>query len=152
MARQKDVEASIPAGARPAFEAIVALTDRLCSEHLNAEYADLCRKLATALARKRPSPLIRGKLGVWACAIVRVIGWVNYLDDRSQTPHMKLTAIDQAFGVAENTGQSKSKTIRDMVKIRLNDPQWTLPSRAGKTPSAWIIQAHRKGIPPNLIG
>ena len=73
------------------------------------EYQALCRKLAAALARKRPSPLTRGKPEVWACAVVRVIGWVNFLDDSSQTPHMKLTAIDKAFGVAESTGQGKAK-------------------------------------------
>jgi hypothetical protein len=28
----------------------------------------LCRKLVAALARKRPSPLTRGKPEVWACA------------------------------------------------------------------------------------
>ena len=31
--------------------------DQFCKEHLNEEYAVLCRKLAEKLARKRPSPL-----------------------------------------------------------------------------------------------
>ena len=89
----------------------------------------LCRKLAAALARKRPSPLTRGKPEVWACAVVRVIGWVNFLDDSSQTPHMKLTAIDKAFGVAESTGQGKAKAIRDLLKIRQFDFHWMLRQR-----------------------
>ncbi len=117
MARHQEAEASIPAAARPAYDAIVALTDHFCGEHLNDEYAALCRKLAGALARKRPSPLTKGKPDVWACAIVRVIGWVNFLGDRSKTPYMKLTDIDQAFGVAESTGQGKAKAIRDLLKI-----------------------------------
>jgi hypothetical protein len=61
--------------------------------------------------RKRPSPLLSCKPNVWACGIIRTIGWGNFLDDRSQTPHMKLTAIDKAFGVGESTGQGKSKLI-----------------------------------------
>ncbi len=39
---------------------IVGLIDQFCREHLNEEYAGLCRKLAENLARKRPSPLVSG--------------------------------------------------------------------------------------------
>jgi tetratricopeptide (TPR) repeat protein len=99
---------------------------------------------------------------------VRTIGWVNFLDDSSQTPHMKLPAIDQVFGVAQATGQAKSKAIRDLLKIRLFDTEWTLPSRIGQNPMAWMIQvngllvdarsmpreiqeeAFRKGLIPHL--
>jgi hypothetical protein len=38
----------------------VALTDAFCREHLDAECEALCRKLAAALARKRPPALARG--------------------------------------------------------------------------------------------
>ena len=85
---------------------LIEMTDSFCKEFLNDEYAELCRKLATALARKRPSPLLQGKLETWACGIVRTIGWVNFLDDRSQKPHMKLPFIDKAFGVAESTARA----------------------------------------------
>jgi hypothetical protein len=139
---QPGKEPSIPATARPAYEAVVSLTDAFCREHLNEEYEALCRKLAGALARKRPSPLPSGKPETWACGIVRTIGWVNFLDDRSRRPHLKLTAIDKAFGVAESTGQGKSKAIRTMLKIRPFDPQWTLPSRMDENPMAWMIEVN----------
>lgn len=121
---------------------IVGLIDQFCREHLNEEYAVLCRRLAEKLARKRPSPLVSGKPNTWACGIVRTIGWVNYLDDRSQKPHMKLTAIDKAFGVGESTGQGKSMLIRKMLKIRTMDPAWSLPSRIDKNPAVWMIQVN----------
>jgi len=101
----------------PILELIVAMTNQFCREKLNEEYAVLCRHLAEKLARKRPSPLLGGKPETWACGIIRTIGWVNFLDDSSNKPHMKLTAIDKAFGVGESTGQGKSKTIRTMLKI-----------------------------------
>ncbi|MBL8816481.1 MAG: hypothetical protein JNL58_10660 [Planctomyces sp.] len=91
-----------------AIEEIFGLVDAFCREHLNEEYGELCRLLTEKLARKRPSPLVSGKPHSWACGIVRTIGWVNFLDDRTQKPHMKLTAIDKAFGVGGSTGQSKS--------------------------------------------
>jgi hypothetical protein len=139
---QPGKEPSIPATARPAYEAVVSLTDAFCREHLNEEYEALCRKLAGMLARKRPSPLPSGKPETWACGIVRTIGWVNFLDDPSRRPHLKLTAIDKAFGVAESTGQGKSKAIRTMLKIRTYDPQWTLPSRMDENPMAWMIEVN----------
>ena len=170
MPRKTDREPPIPAAARPAHDAIVALTDAFCREHLNAEYEALCRKLAGVLARKRPSPLARGKPAVWACAVVRVIGWVNFLDDSSNSPHMKLTAIDRAFGVAESTGQGKAKVIRGLLKIRQFDFRWMLRQRVEESPMAWMIsvngfimdarqlrrevqeEAYRKGLIPYIPG
>jgi hypothetical protein len=168
MARQRGRETSIPAPARPAYDTIVGLTDGFCRYHLNYEYSVLCRRLAGVLARKRPCPLARGKPEVWACAILRVIGRVNCLGDSSQTPHLKPTAIDRALGVSQGTGPAKAKTIRDLLKIRQFDTEWTLPSRVGQNPMAWMIQvnglavdargmpreiqeeAYRKGLIPYL--
>ena len=121
---------------------IVGMTDQFCREHLNDEYAVLCRKLAEKLARKRPSPLLSGKPNTWACGIVRTIGLVNFLDDRSQNPHMKLTAIDKVFGVGESTGQGKSKLIRNLLKIRRFDHEWTLPSRMDENPLIWMLEVN----------
>ena len=127
---------------RPVFEEIASLVDAFCRERLNEEYAVLCGKLVEALARKRPSPLLRGNPNTWACGVVRTIGWVNYLDDSSRTPHIKLTAIDKAFGVAESTGHGKSKTIRTMLKIRQFDHRWPLPSQMDDNPMIWMLEVN----------
>ena len=140
MAKRTKGAARIADEVQPAFEEIAGLVEAFCRKHLNDEYAVLCRKLTEKLARKRPSPLVSGKPSTWACGIVRTIGWVNYLDDRSQKPHMKLTAIDKAFGVGESTGQGKSKLIRKMLKIRNSDPAWTLPGRMDQKPDGWMIE------------
>jgi hypothetical protein len=134
--------APIPAAAKPTYDAIVALTDRFSQAHLTYEYQMLCRKLAGVLGRKRPAPLTRGKPEVWACAILRVIGWVNFLDDSSQQPHMKLTAIDKAFGVAESTGQGKAKAIRELLKIRQFEFRWMLRRRIEESTVAWMIEVN----------
>jgi hypothetical protein len=121
---------------------ITGLIDQFCREHLNDEYAVLCRKLAEKLARKRPSPLLHGKPATWASGIVRTIGWVNFLGDPSQTPHMKMTDIDQGFGVSEASGSAKSKTIRDLLRMRPFDPDWTLPSRMDDNPLVWMLNVN----------
>jgi hypothetical protein len=68
---------------QPRFQEICALTDMLCEEKLNGEYATLCRELAAVLARKRPSPLNGGQVKTWACGIVYTVGSVNFLFDKS---------------------------------------------------------------------
>ncbi len=129
-------------GKDEAVEQIAALVDAFCREQLNEEYAALCGKLVAKLARKRPSPLISGKPSSWACGIVRTIGWVNFLDDKTQEPHMKLTAIDKSFGVGESTGQGKSMLIRKMLHIRPMDPAWSLGSVIDQNPMTWMIEVN----------
>jgi hypothetical protein len=133
---------SIPAAIQGKYDAIWALVEPFCREHLNEEYAALCGQLLATLARKRPSPLLSGKEAAWACGIVRTIGMVNFLDDPSQTPHMKTGAIDAAFGVSTGTGQGRSKTIRDLLKIGRFEPQWTLTSRLADNPMVWFVQVN----------
>jgi hypothetical protein len=121
---------------------INGLIDQFCREHLNDEYAMLCRKLAEKLGRKRPSPLLHGKPQTWASGIVRTIGRVNFLGDPSQTPHMKMTDIDEGFGVSEASGSAKSKVIRDLLRLRPFDPEWTLPSRMDDNPLVWMLNVN----------
>ena len=142
MAKRKGADVGMAEEEQAVFEEIAGLVDAFCREHLNDEYALLCRRLTEKLARKRPSPLGSGKPNTWACGIVRTIGWVNFLDDRTQKPHMKLTAIDKAFSVGESTGQGKSMLIRKMLKIRPMDPAWSLRSRMDENPMAWMIQVN----------
>lgn len=125
-----------------AAQVIVGLCDQFCQDHLNDEYAAMCRKLTEKLARKRPSPVLSGKPNAWACGIVRTIGMVNFLDDPSQQPHLKLAAIDQALGVVESTGQGKSRLIRKLLKIMQLDPEWTLPSRLDNNPLVWMLSVN----------
>ena len=118
------------------------MTDAFCREFLNEEYADQCRKLAAALGRKRPSPLLRGRRETWASGVVRTIGWANFLHDPSQSPHLKLCSIDDAFGIAESTGAAKQKEIRTMFRIRQFDPIWTLPSKMDDNPMVWMLEVN----------
>src|SRR5271169_2532180 len=148
MAKRKSPGVGIAEEVQPVFEQIAGLVDAFCKEHLNEEYADLCRRLTEKLARKPPSPLVSGKPNTWACGIVRTIGWVNYLDDRSQKPHMKLTAIDKAFGVGESTGQGKSMLIRKMLKIHQFDWHWLLPSQIESYPIIWTVNVN--GLPMDI--
>lgn len=132
----------IPKAMAEKFAAITALTDTFCTEYLNDEYRTMIHRVVGALARKRPSPLARGKENVWAAAAVHAVGRVNFLDDSSRTPHCKPTLIYKHFGIAESTGQNKSKEIRDLLKMGHFAPEWTLPSELANNPMAWMIQVN----------
>jgi hypothetical protein len=129
----------VPKQMQAKFEEIVSLTDTFCQKHLNEEYAQLCRKLAAALSRKRPSPLAKGKVNTWACGIVHALGMVNFLFDPSQTPHMSASEIYQQFGVSQSTGSAKSKQVRDAMDMYPLDPKWCVPSNIDKNPLAWMV-------------
>jgi hypothetical protein len=133
---------SVPASVEPAYSAIVNLTDAVCEKHLNSEYAALARRLAATLARKRPSPILRGKPEIWACAILYALGTVNFLFDKSQTPHMRADELCAVFGVSQSSGANKAKLIRDMLNMYQLDPNWCLPSRVDENPLIWILQVN----------
>lgn len=100
----------------------------------------MIQQVVGALARKRPSPLLRGKDNVWAAAAVHAVGRVNFLDDASQTPHCKPKVIYEYFGIAESTGQNKSKEVRDVLHMGYLSSAWTLPSRLERNPRVWMVQ------------
>ena len=127
---------------KPTVEAIVGLTDRLCREHLTDEYATLSRELAATLARKRPSPLLQGRLSTWACGITYTIGNVNFLWDHSQTPHLRARDLCGLFGVSQSAGSAKAREIMRLLRIVQFDPRWCLPSKLAGNPLAWLIQVH----------
>ncbi|MBF0551338.1 MAG: hypothetical protein HQK60_12475 [Deltaproteobacteria bacterium] len=160
----------VPDRMKPIYDAIVSLTDEVCNKHLNEEYAKLARQAAAALARKRLSPLLQGKVESWACGIVYALGFVNFLFDKSQKPHMSATELCKAFGLSAGTGASKSKAVRDTLDMVQMDPNWCLPSRIDNNFFAWTITvdglpmdarslpvelqevAYRKGLIPYIPG
>mgnify|MGYP000256471619 CR=1 FL=1 len=124
------------------FDVITQLTDDFCKEHLNDEYAQVCRKMTAKLARKRPSPLANGRVNTWAVGIVYAVGQVNFLFDKSQTPYMAASELAELFGVASSTAGQKAKTIRTALKISVMDADWTLPSRMDGNIMAWMIEVN----------
>jgi hypothetical protein len=132
----------VPSAIQPTYATIVALIDEVCQQHLNEEYATLGRELAAALARKRPSPLVRGKKEIWACGIVYALGTVNFLFDKSQTPHMRADELCMAFGVSQSSGSNKAKLIRDMFGMFQFDPRWCLPSLVDQNPLVWLLEVN----------
>ena len=129
----------VPKAMAERFAAITALTDAFCGERLNDKYARMIRAATAALCRKRPSPVATGAPASWAAGITHAVDTVNFVFDRSGSPHVSAAERYQAFGVAESTGQGKSKRVRDVLAMRSFDPDWTLPWRLANNPMVWTV-------------
>ena len=138
MAKRSTSE-SVPAKMQARFDEIVALTDAFCQQNLDEECAQVCRQMVATLGRKRLSPLQMGAANTWAAGIVHAVATVNFLFDKSVTPHTSFDDLAEAFGRAKSTIGTKSKEIRDLLKIGPMDPDWTLPSRVDDNMMAWMI-------------
>lgn len=136
----------IPQSMAEKFAAITKLTDAFCTKHLDDEYRQIIHRVVGSLARKRPSPLLRGKENVWAAGAVHAVGRINFLDDASQTPHCKPKVIYEFFGIAESTGQNKSKEIRQLLKMGPFTHTWMLPSQLADNSVIWILQVNGLAI------
>jgi hypothetical protein len=158
----------LPGTVKPYADLILDFTDQFCAEHLDAEYAALCRRLVAKLARKRPSPLLRGELRIWAAAVIYTIGGLNFLSDRSQQPHLSTDELSALTGVPKSTMANKAKLIRDTLKITLFSFEFQRRKLIEQNPAAWLImvdgflvdarttlpeiqaEARRRGLIPDL--
>jgi hypothetical protein len=121
---------------------VIAITDEVCSEHLDAEYARLARRLVARLARKRPSPLLRGDIRIWAAGVLYVLAQVNFLFDRSQSPHMSAAELAVAAGAKQTSMANKAAMINRLLNIGLYEPELTRGAMLEHHPMAWIVEVN----------
>ena len=159
---------SVPKAMQPAHDAVVALTDAFCGDHLTDEYRELARAMAAALSRKRPSPLASGQPRTWACGIIHFLGQLNFLSDKASKPHMTMAEVCACFGVGQSTASAKARIITDLLRTSRMDPTWMLKNMIDRNPLAWLVElngmlvdvrdmprevqqiAHEKGLIPYL--
>jgi hypothetical protein len=134
-----EVPRSVPVAVRSRYAEIIRLTDAACEQGLNPEYAQLARRAAEVMSRKRPSPLLGGRAPGWACGIVYALGQVNFLFDKSSAPYLSSGDLCALFGVSAATGAAKAKEVRRVLKTRMMDPEWTLPSEMDRNVMAWLV-------------
>ena len=142
MANHADADATqkVPAAVRPVFDEITQITHAFCTKHLDAEYARLCDKLAAKLARKRPSPLLRGDRRIWAAGIIYAIGRVNFLADPDQQPHLRTDELASLLDVKQTTMANKGRLIMDTLGIGLLDPSYCRGELLDRNPLVWMLE------------
>jgi hypothetical protein len=138
----KQNEFLVPSKMEGVFQDVTLLTDSFCRKFLNDEYAYLCRKLTAALCRKRVSLLTHGKPLIWAAAVVSTVGWVNFLSDKSQKPHISAKELSEKFGVGMSTMAGNKRQVVDALGLIPLDPDYTLPSKLAENPLVWMVEVN----------
>jgi hypothetical protein len=133
-------ELRIPVALRDRAQRIIDVADAACREHLDEEYGLLAQRLIARLARKRPSPLERGDARIWAAGAIYAVGQVNFLFDRTQTPHLTARQLADALGVVQTTMANKAGIINRMLDIRMFEPDLTRISMLEQHPIAWLVE------------
>jgi hypothetical protein len=113
----------VPAALRGRVAPMLVIADRVARDHLDEEYRDLARTLLGRLARKRPSPLVRGDERIWAGTVLYALGQLNFLFDPRSTPHMTGDALAATVDVPQQTLANKAKVVRDLLRLRPLDPE-----------------------------
>jgi hypothetical protein len=133
-------ELKIPKAMRPVTDDIIHITDEVCAEFLDAEYAELARYAVAKLARKRPSPLLSGRRSTWAAAVVYALGQVNFLFDPSAEPHLTADELGAALGIAKSTMSSKAKQVRDLLKMDQFTAEFLRADVLAENPMVWFVE------------
>lgn len=130
---------TVPVNVMAPFNEVCNILAAVCKEKLNEEYFHLSVELAAKIARKRPSPFLSGNTKTWAAGIIHALGLVNFLFDKSQSPHLTSKELCEWFDLGQSTISSKSKSIRDMFKMYQMDSNWDLPSKVIDNPLIWMV-------------
>lgn len=130
----------VPKPLRADVAEIAALIDEVCAEHLDDEYAALSLRLLAKLARKRPSPLLRGQRRVWAAAVLYTVGSINFLFDPSEQPHLRSDDLAIATGVAKSTMANKAALIRRTFQLGPLEPELCRRELLTRHPYAWLVE------------
>lgn len=108
------------------------------------------------LARKRPSPLARGDLRIWAASAIYTVGQVNFLFDRAQVPHLTGDRLSHLTGVPKSTMANKAKLIRDQLRLHTFDVEFCRRDLIERHPTAWLVQidgfiVDARCLPPHML-
>lgn len=109
--------ANVPKAMAARYAEIAKVIEVYCDLKLNKGYKEVCLEVLAKLARKRPSPLVSGRVNTWACGIVYTVGAFNCAFDESNPGHLVDSEVADWFGVAKRTASNQMDKIDDLLGI-----------------------------------
>ncbi|HHG83700.1 MAG TPA: hypothetical protein ENJ82_03035 [Bacteroidetes bacterium] len=126
---------------------LLEMTGMFCSQKLDEDYFQLCEKLIKKMGRKREVPFKRGKLEIWAAAVIYAIGSINFLFDRSFEPYVTAQEISDYFGAKKSTVSNKAGQIRKMFKMDVFDNEFSTARSKAANPFNNIVMVNGMMMP-----
>ena len=118
---------------------LIKISRDFCIEHLDQEYAHLCEKMIEKLSRKRSVPFMSGRINIWAASVVWAVGRINFLGDKSFSPHMRQDELAKHFQTSPSTIGQKAKSICDMLKLNYYDSEFSTKYMLKNNPFAKVL-------------
>lgn len=113
---------------------LLQITAAFFAQKLDEEYFVLCEKLIKKMGRKRDVPFQRGKIEIWAAAVVYSIGSINFLFDKSFQPYMTTAQISEYFETKSTTVSNKAREIKDMFNLSYYNPEFSIQKMIDSNP------------------
>lgn len=119
-------------------EQLIEMVSSFCDDKLDDEYRQLSINLIEKMGRKHDVPFKRGKLEIWASAVIYALGQINFLFDKSFEPYSTADEICDYFGTKKSTVSNKARVIREMFDLNHFDKEFSTEHVISGTPTYLI--------------
>ena len=116
-------------------EQLIEMVSSFCDDKLDDEYKQLSINLIEKMGRKHEVPFKRGKLEIWASAVIYALGQINFLFDKDFEPYSSPDEICDYFKTKKSTVSNKAKLIREMFDLQHFDKEFSTSYVKAGTPS-----------------
>lgn len=130
---------------------LLELTGSFCTQNLDEDYYQLCEKLISRLGKKKDVPFKRGKIEIWAAAVIHAIGSINFLFDKEFEPYITADQISEHFGTKKSTVSNKARQIRDMFNMEYFDSDFSTQQMAENNPFNKLVMVDGFIVPLSSI-
>jgi len=103
---------------------IAELVESFGKVNLNEELTNCSLRLCDKLSRSRKLDISRGKIEIWAAAIVYLIARVNFLFDKENVNFITSDIICDFFGTKKTTTGNKATSIEKAFNIGIGDENY----------------------------
>lgn len=132
-------------------EQLLEMTGTFCAQKLDDDYFQLCEKLIKKMGRKRDVPFQRGKLEIWAAAIIYAIGSMNFLFDKSFEPYITADQICEYFGTKSSTVYNKAAEIKNMFNMWHFSPEFSTQKTIESNPFNQMVMVDGLIVPIDTL-
>lgn len=133
---------NVPKAMASRYIEIADIIAEFCDKKLDDEYKGICLHALAKLCRKRPSPIVSGRVRTWACGIVYAIGSNNFIYDKSQPINMTSIEISEWFGLSKSTMGNKAAEIKKMLNLSYANAEFLLKSLIANNPAIWYLSVN----------
>jgi hypothetical protein len=107
------------------IDEVKRLIEAFSRSRLGQEYAGLALNLCDKIGRMRRLSIQRGRIEIWAAAIIYVIARLNFLFDPEGEVNLTVEELCTFFGTKKSTIGNKAGLIQKTAKILLGDPEFS---------------------------